>query len=225
MTFDEQVAALRGGVVPRHPHKKKADCTPEEWAAYLDYSKAMSKAWRDDNPEQARASVNKWSKANPDKKRDAERKCRASKPDKYRLYCKTYHRKYQKIRRKSDTWFRIASNLRTRQWQFFKGKSRSLSMVKQIGCDREFFLRHIASRFAVGMTLENYGKVWHLDHIYPLSKADMTDRVQFLAAANWRNLQPLLGPENEEKSDDVTPEAQALFDLLVQEFTRKVVAA
>jgi hypothetical protein len=90
-----------------------------------------------------------------------------------------------------------------------------------MGCDREFFLRHITIQFTAGMTMENYGKVWHLDHIYPLSKADLTDRVQFLAAANWRNLRPMLGPENLEKSDTITPEGQDLFDQLCREFLQE----
>jgi hypothetical protein len=109
--------------------------------------------------------------------------------------------------------------LRNRQYEFFTGKARSLSMVRDMGCNREFFLRHIASQFTAGMTMENYGTVWHLDHIYPLAKADIVGNpVHFLAAANWRNLQPMLGPDNWEKSDEVTPEAQALFDALCQEF-------
>jgi DNA-binding helix-hairpin-helix protein with protein kinase domain len=94
-------------------------------------------------------------------------------------------------------------------------------MVRDMGCDQRFFLRHIESQFTAGMTMENYGKLWHLDHIYPLSKADLTDRVQFLAAANWRNLRPMLGPENVEKRDTITPEGQALFDLLCREFSHE----
>jgi hypothetical protein len=111
--------------------------------------------------------------------------------------------------------------LRNRQYEFFTGKARSLSMVRDMGCDQRFFLRHIESQFTAGMTMENYGKLWHLDHIYPLSKADLTDRVQFLAAANWRNLRPMLGPENVEKRDTITPEGQALFDLLCREFSHE----
>jgi hypothetical protein len=129
------------------------------------------------------------------------------------------HREYHRMRRRTDPWFRMAANLRNRQSRFFKQTNRSASMVRDLGCDREFFLHHIASQFTAGMTAENYGKVWHLDHIYPLSKAELIDRVQFLAVANWRNLRPMLGPENVQKSDAVTPEAQALFDQLKAEFS------
>lgn len=36
--FDKAVKVLRGTVEPRFIPKKKADCTPEEWAAHLDYA-------------------------------------------------------------------------------------------------------------------------------------------------------------------------------------------
>jgi len=39
MTFDEQVAVLRKTVTPKCSNKKKAECTPEEWAANLEYQK------------------------------------------------------------------------------------------------------------------------------------------------------------------------------------------
>jgi hypothetical protein len=305
MTFDEQVAALRGKVVPSQSQKNKADCTPEEWAGHLDYAKAWRQAnpdkaraavaawrkanpekdrvWKAANPEKCRASVaawrkanrerdrattKAWRKANPDKKRAAEKAwrqankemCRAAKkarykanpdkirasaaawgkanPDKKRAANKAWAKanpdktraakqawnkanpNYSKERYKNDPVYRMMCNLRNRQNTFFKNKIRSLSMVRDMGCTQEFFRQHIESQFTADMTMENHGTVWHLDHIYPLSKADIVDNtVHFLAAANWRNLQPMLGPENLEKSDTITPEAQALFDELKAEFS------
>lgn len=244
MTFDEQVAALRGQSKPRRTLRKKADCTPAEWAANMDYKSAWDAAnrdkerernrrrdkkrrtinrernrkWRADNPSKSRESSLAWRTANPEAARESDRRWRSKNP--------TYLCNYIRERRKTDPHFRMTGNLRKRQNKFFKGTTRSLSMVRDMGCTQEFFRQHIISQLTGDMTLENYGKVWHLDHIYPLSAADIVDNpIHFLAAANWRNLQPLPGPENLKKSDEVTPEAQALFDSLVQEFTRKVVAA
>ena len=213
MTFDEQVAALRGKVVPKF-FRSKADCTPEEWAAKLDYVKA----WAKDNPEKNQAAKKAWKKDNPEKFRATVKAWRKTHPDKHR----TTQKKWRKKRYHTDPVYRLLRCLRSRQSDFFKGKSRSLSMVRDMGCSQEFFKQHIIGQLTGDMTLENHGKVWHLDHIYPLSKADLTDRVQFLAAANWRNLQPMLGPENKEKSDEITPEAQVLFDELVREFATRL---
>jgi hypothetical protein len=197
-------------------HPDKASANKKAWAAANpDKVRAQNKAWAKANPDKLKA----WKQANPQKVRAAIKAWADANPDKVRAI----RAKAAKKRYKNDLLYRIVCNLRTRQWQFFKGKTRSLSMVRDMGCTQEFFMQHIASQLTGEMTMENHGTVWHLDHIYPLSKASIVDNpVHFLAAANWRNLQPLPGPENLEKSDEVTPEAQALFDSLVQQFTRKV---
>lgn len=58
------------------------------------------------------------------------------------------------------------------------------------------------------MSFENYGwddpkngvHGWHLDHIVPLYKFDLTDHKQFLKANHYTNLQPLWGKCNLIKS-------------------------
>ncbi len=227
--FDAAVQSLRGKVVPKRTNKPKAECTPEEWAANLDKmqqweadnpgkSKERSRKWRASNPEKARSKCRAWRGRNPDKHRECVAKWRKANPSRHRQN----HHNWRRKARKSNPYFRMMENLRDRQRDFFKGRGRSLSMVRNMGCDREFFLRHIESQFTAGMTMENYGTVWHLDHIYPLSKASIVDNpIHFLAAANWRNLQPMLGPENSEKNDAVTPESQVLFDDLCREFSQR----
>lgn len=48
------------------------------------------------------------------------------------------------------------------------------------------------------MSWDNYGK-WELDHIQPLAKFDLTDPLQFAAAAHFSNYQPLWAKENASK--------------------------
>jgi 5-methylcytosine-specific restriction endonuclease McrA len=62
----------------------------------------------------------------------------------------------------------------------------------------------IESKFTRSMTWENYGKVWHLDHIFPISRFDLSDPEQVKVACNWQNLQPLLRKANARKSDKIT---------------------
>jgi len=70
------------------------------------------------------------------------------------------------------------------------------------------------------MSWENFGKDgWHVDHIYPLGRADLTDPVELLAAFNWRNCRPLWEAENMIKSDTITAEAAALFAELKEAFS------
>jgi hypothetical protein len=55
---------------------------------------------------------------------------------------------------------------------------------------------HFESLFRDGMTWENYGHYWHIDHIKPCSKFNLNRLDECLACFRWSNLQPLLGSEN-----------------------------
>lgn len=51
------------------------------------------------------------------------------------------------------------------------------------------------------MTWDNYGKYWHIDHIYPCAHYDMDDKEQQYECFNWTNTFPLEGRENISKND------------------------
>jgi 5-methylcytosine-specific restriction endonuclease McrA len=69
------------------------------------------------------------------------------------------------------------------------------------------------------MNRANWGKAWEVDHLFPLARVNLGRVAEFLAAVNWRNLQPLTPVQNKEKGDTITPEAQTLFNQLCQEFS------
>jgi len=72
-----------------------------------------------------------------------------------------------------------------------------------LGCDRAFFKQHIESLFLNGMNWNNYGNVWNLDHIIPISSFDLSDEEQKLIACNYKNVQPLFCTDNFSKSDKI----------------------
>ena len=41
------------------------------------------------------------------------------------------------------------------------------------------------------MTLKNYGKIWCLDHCYPLSKTNLSDENDMYKSTKWINLGPM----------------------------------
>jgi len=55
--------------------------------------------------------------------------------------------------------------------------------------------------FQYGMSRDNYGSVWDVDHITPLSWFNLEDRNQLLVACHYSNLQPLLKSENYSKGN------------------------
>ena len=106
----------------------------------------------------------------------------------------------QKQRRQIDVEFRLSTYLRNRLYKATKRNSKSGSAIKDLGCTMEFFRKYLEARFQSGMTWDNYGK-WHIDHIKPLSRFDLTDRNQFLQATHYTNLQPLWATDNKKKGN------------------------
>lgn len=70
-----------------------------------------------------------------------------------------------------------------------------------IGCSVSEFRAHIERQFLPGMTWENR-RLWHIDHIVPLSSAATPEDV--LALTHHTNLRPLWAVENLRKSDKIT---------------------
>jgi hypothetical protein len=99
--------------------------------------------------------------------------------------------------------YKLKQNLRGRLWAALKGRQKMGSAVIDLGCSIEELKIYLESQFKEGMTWENYGK-WHVDHIYPLSKVDLTDREQFLKVCHFTNLQPLWSVENRLKSNKIS---------------------
>jgi len=61
------------------------------------------------------------------------------------------------------------------------------------------FRSRIQGMFREGMSWDNWGSVWELDHIKPLASFDMTKREEKKKAFNYTNCQPLFVEENREK--------------------------
>ena len=64
-----------------------------------------------------------------------------------------------------------------------------------LGCSRLEYIKWLESN-TKGFTIDNYGKVWHIDHVIPLSKFDLTNKDDIELAFNWRNTMPLSAKEN-----------------------------
>jgi hypothetical protein len=77
-----------------------------------------------------------------------------------------------------------------------KGIAKSAATLELLGCTVEQWRAHIESLFKPGMTWENYGTVWHIDHVEPLAAFDLSDPEEQKKAFSWMNTQPLWAEEN-----------------------------
>ena len=186
----------------RIKHRDKVREKNREWrAANREKEAARHKRYYDANREKEYARKKKWAQANREKN-NATRNA------------------YRKKQRATNPRYAFTHDVRIRLNQVLG--TGSGSGVRDLGCSVEWVMEYLESQFEDGMTWENRGKVWHLDHCYPLSAVDHTDRAQVMAVCNWRNLQPLSIRKNREKRDKIYPEHQKLFDDLVARFRARI---
>lgn len=148
--------------------------------------------WSD--PEKARQKLKEYGK-----------KWRQKNPEKVKLkYKKDYLSggKYLKfkIKKQQDLQFKLKAILRTRLNNAIKRNTKSGSAVRDLGCTISELKQHLESKFQPGMTWENHGD-WHIDHIKPLAKFDLSNLEQFKEACHYTNLQPLWAADNLSKGD------------------------
>lgn len=145
-----------------------------------------------------RASNAANDKADPSRPAGRKKTYRAKHPERvagsWQEWAQKYPERYDASQKKSaQRWERrMATTLRIRINHIFRGKIRSGSAVRDLGCTIEEFATHIESLFIEGMTRENYGAAWELDHKRPLCTFNLRDHEQFRAACHYTNIQPLL---------------------------------
>jgi|DEB19_MinimDraft_3_1074340.scaffolds.fasta_scaffold124822_1 hypothetical protein len=105
-----------------------------------------------------------------------------------------YARRYSAKRYRSDPQYRIALRCRTRLNEVCKRRGHEKSTTLKI--DRKSLVEWLESKFQPGMTWENHGKVWHIDHIIPCAEFDLTDPKQVEQCFGYFNLQPLWTRDN-----------------------------
>jgi hypothetical protein len=99
---------------------------------------------------------------------------------------------------------KLKANLRIRTSKALRGRYKSGSAVKDLGCTGDELRLYLEAQFIEGMTWDNYGiKVghWSIDHIIPLSSVDLTNRDEFLKVSHYTNLQPMWHVDNLKKSN------------------------
>lgn len=144
------------------------------------YMKDYLKEWRENNPNANSINSKRWRENNPNS-----------------------NSKYVKERKRVDNLFRIKYSARSVintafRYSGFKKNSRTHIIL---GCDYEYFLRHIESNFESWMTWENKGLYngelnygWDIDHIMPVSSGKTED--DMIKLNHYTNLQPLCSKIN-----------------------------
>lgn len=117
------------------------------------------------------------------------KECYWSRHPEYKAYLNK--RKYN-----TNIGYRVKTRARKRVRAFLKikGINKTRSSSKYIGCTGRFLKQHLEQQFKPEMNWHNYGKVWNIDHLVPLSQA--RTEMQTLKLSHWTNLRPELVTAN-----------------------------
>ena len=65
------------------------------------------------------------------------------------------------------------------------------TILKLIDCTFQQLKDWLQSNFKEGMTFDNYGSVWSVDHVIPCAKFDLSKDDEIKNCIRWCNMQPL----------------------------------
>jgi len=95
-------------------------------------------------------------------------------------------------------------------------KKKDKHTIEYLGCDSSEYLQWILT-YNENYTLENHGKIWHIDHVIPISKFDLDNEEQQMIAFNWRNTMPLTAKENLSKNNKIlVPQVEQHYQYLMK---------
>lgn len=169
---------------------------------------AYAKKWREENKERHKENNCKWRKENAERHRQnarnyyhANKELRAKQMKDYREQNRDALNKKKREAHKKFPERRLSQNLRVRLVMALKRGSRKGSAVKDLGCSIQELKTYLESMFKPGMTWDNYGSEWQVDHIKPLANYDLSNPEILKALVHYTNLQPLWAAENRKKSN------------------------
>ncbi len=169
-------------------------------------AKRKSAAYQKNRP-QILARVKELRAENPERQRAADARYRSKlKADPARRAARNaVDAAYQRRMRETSDLFRITNALRARVYAAVRkqyGKKAHGTMAL-IGCSIELLRAWLQSKWKPGMTWENYGTHWHVDHVIPVVEFDLRKEGQQLQCFHYSNLQPLWKRENLVKQDSI----------------------
>lgn len=110
--------------------------------------------------------------------------------------------------------YKLNTTIKTGIWKALNGE-RSGDWPKLVGYTVDDLIKHLEKQFQPGMTWENYGRAWHIDHIIPQSvfNYENSNDIDFRRCWALENLQPLWAMENMKKNAKISKPFQPALRL------------
>lgn len=178
-------------------HEKKKEADRRYYAANSDKIRRRAKDWYDTNTERVTEYKRNYFQEN----KDAIYEYRKEYKQENGKQINSYMNEYMKSRYKNDLNYRIKSICNKRLRDYIRNKTKQT--MDYVGCDVDFLRLWLEFLFVEGMTWDNMGSVWHIDHVRPCNSFDFNNEEEIYDCYHWSNLQPLFARDNISKNDNV----------------------
>ena len=154
----------------------------------------INRKYYQNHKEQKNLSAVQWQRENKDKLREIKKREHQKNRERYKLY----HNEYTKNQYKNNPSYRVKINISSAINSSLHGRKNHRTWPLLVGYSVNDLMKHLENKFKDGMTWCNYGRVWHIDHIIPISAFNIEsyDSFDFKRCWNLQNLQPLFASEN-----------------------------
>jgi hypothetical protein len=168
----------------RHNRKKCKECERLHGRLYRQDSigKTNAKTWTENNKQQMTKLQADWFQRNKLKRNEKN-------VERYR----------------NDLTYKLRHNCKVRIQHAFKNQNlrKSDKTIEYLNCSIPFLIEWFEFCFTSEMNVDNHGTYWHMDHVIPVNKFDLTDSEEITLCFSWYNLSPLKGSENISKHDTI----------------------
>lgn len=106
------------------------------------------------------------------------------------------HADNERTKRHANAGARVLHNLRRRVLRALRGNTKTNYTMALTGCSAPDLVNHLEKQFQPGMSWQNYGPIWHVDHVRPCASFDLRDSEQQKQCFHFTNLQPLFAADN-----------------------------
>jgi len=131
------------------------------------------------------------------KDREYFKKYRAT--ESYKVWKRNYNKKFKE--NPENRILEVTRSYISSTVKKFSGKiKKTKKTINYVGLTKLEFKKYLEDKFLPGMTWDNYGK-WHIDHIKPISKFNLTKEGELEKCFHYSNLQPLWAIDNLKKNN------------------------
>jgi len=196
---DEYERRKRRAVENREWSKKESEASRLYRKRNSEKVKQWKRDYRQRNPDAAYASVRQWLDKNPGYTKEASRRQREKDADGVR----DYMRKYKKQRLNDDPDFAMSCKTRDilRRTLITTNQNKDNATAKMLGYNGETLRAHLEKHMLPGMTWENYGIDWHIDHTISVAEYIRLGVKDPAIINALSNLMPMWADDNASKGD------------------------